>query len=451
MISDHSSIQASVLVDSVKKARPGSAPRLRLKFVPTVPAPLRWSFLLFILCLPFDEVDLGFMSGDLSIARISGLIFFGIYFLYRNPVTGRSGFPPLPRALWFFAAYVCIFLIRHYFDSTRTESILYGVSTLVQLLIFLWVSADLLRDEKLARRSLFAYAVSSSILALGLLGLVPGLSEENIGERVAAFETNPNTAAQHIVLSLLSIMGLVLCGAFPGLRAKVFVTPLGLALIAGLVASGSRAALVAFVIGSGLYLWPHWRSRRVVKSFVIAAFGIGAIIFLVARDPEFVDRIVAASEGEGAGREVIYPVALEMILQDPILGWGPEQALYELGNRLGLPKGRDAHNLYLDIFLSVGLIGAIPFFIGLGLCVHSALKGRTVGGFWLIPLALITANLLACLFHTNITWKPQWLVFAFAIAAGANESFGRTKEAYAAALQRRRPSGRVPMKNAVRA
>lgn len=398
--------------------------------------------------LPFDEVDLGFLSEDLSIARIAGFAFFGTYFLYRNPVTGKTGLPPISPAVWAFVIYVVLFLIRHYFDASRTESMLYGVSTLFQLLIFFWVTTDLLKDEKLARRALFAYAVSSAILALGLLGLVPGLSEESIGERIIAFETNPNTAAQHIALSLLSLMGLVLSKAFSGLKGKIIVAPIALALLGGLVTSGSRASLVGFLIGSAVYMLPHWRSRRVMQSFLIAAVGIGAVIVMVARDPEFVERLTEASEGQGAGRENIYPVALEMILQDPILGWGPESALYELGNRLGVPKGRDAHNLVLDVFLSVGLLGAIPFFVGVGFCVRSALKGRTKGGFWLIPLTLIVCNLVASLAHTNITWKPQWFVFAFAIAAGVGASSARNKGASAKSIGGRRPSNGGSVKGA---
>ncbi|HZD39098.1 MAG TPA: hypothetical protein VE131_00155, partial [Terriglobales bacterium] len=54
---------------------------------------------------------------------------------------------------------------------------------------------------------------------------------------------------------------------------------------------------------------------------------------------------------------------------------------------------------------------------GLYLCLRYAWKARH-GVFGMLPLALLVTVLSANLAHTFLTRKPQWLILAFAAAAG---------------------------------
>ena len=47
-------------------------------------------------------------------------------------------------------------------------------------------------------------------------------------------------------------------------------------------------------------------------------------------------------------REKIFPEAVGMILERPLIGWGPLNHVWELGPRVGHPF-RDEHNVYLSI------------------------------------------------------------------------------------------------------
>ena len=70
----------------------------------------------------------------------------------------------------------------------------------------------------------------------------------------------------------------------------------------------------------------------------------------------------------------------------------------------------------LAVLLEVGIIGAIPYLVGLWLCAQSAWRAR-VGGLGLLPLALLS-TVLACGMSGNILrWKTQWLVSALALAS----------------------------------
>jgi O-antigen ligase len=129
-----------------------------------------------------------------------------------------------------------------------------------------------------------------------------------------------------------------------------------------------------------------------------------------------------------AGRQYLYPHAFDMIEAKPLLGWGPGNQQYELYERtkhlefgdpakLKTRKTKAAHNLALEVLTSSGIVGAIPLFICIGLCLWGGWKARaTTQG--ILPFALAMAVLMV---NMTIPWQPAkqgWLIFAYALAYG---------------------------------
>ena len=134
--------------------------------------------------------------------------------------------------------------------------------------------------------------------------------------------------------------------------------------------SGSRGGVLAFLMGGMVYLFPYRRSKRVLTAIFIVTLAISAVVYFVATNSDFLERWNRTYyEGSLEGREIIFSAAIEMILEQPILGWQPVDYYYELGRRIGGPyfsTGRDVHNLFLTVLLQVGVIGAIPFLLDSG-------------------------------------------------------------------------------------
>src|SRR5262249_32724637 len=86
------------------------------------------------------------------------------------------------------------------------------------------------------------------------------------------------------------------------------------------------------------------------------------------------------------------------------------------GSRMGKRGNLAAHNLYTHLFMEVGIVGAVPFLIGLWLCGQGAWKARN-RNLGLLPLALWVAILTAALGGNVIYMKPLWFVLAVTIAA----------------------------------
>jgi O-antigen ligase len=193
-----------------------------------------------------------------------------------------------------------------------------------------------------------------------------------------------------------------------------------LPLLAVIVRTGSRAGLASFAIGFATFLLSPRRSQRRWSLVAMGILVAGALGTMLIQNPILLTRVYEGYSGNLAGRQVLIPASLAMIREQPLLGWQPVAYWEELARRVGqIWAAKDAHNLVLHLLLEVGLVGALPFLIGLFLCVRHAWRARS-GSFGALPLALMLATLSANFTHTYLTRKPQWLVLAFAVAAGTS-------------------------------
>ena len=86
--------------------------------------------------------------------------------------------------------------------------------------------------------------------------------------------------------------------------------------------------------------------------------------------------------------------------------------------RLGHPdeETKNPHNLILFGFVSTGLLGSLPLFIGIGFAVISAWKTRQ-GPHGSLPLAMLIAVLAANMSGLWLFNKLHWMVMAYAMAS----------------------------------
>ena len=144
--------------------------------------------------------DLGFTSGNFTVSKLAGLLFFALYFFHYNPLLLRHGSPRQsqpapPRAVWWFLGYLAIYTLNGFFLPEQFLSELFSpFLTLLQLIVLFWVATNLFKAEKITRHALLAYSVASAIVALGMLLHLPGFSDsmQAVGvERARHWATTP--------------------------------------------------------------------------------------------------------------------------------------------------------------------------------------------------------------------------------------------------------------------
>ena len=383
-----------------------------------VPKNIHYAFLIFVFTIPFQDVELPYITGGLlSLANLSGLIFFALYLFH--VFLFEKSLPQIPAAMRWFALYFLVFALGGLLlDDEPGRTYALRLMTLCQILGFFWCAADLLKDEKLVRRCLFVFTGSCVILAVGSLLHLPGFVPE-VDERIRALGMNPNRSAALMVYASIILTASCLNEKKWSMNRKLFVLGLKIPLFALLVSTGSRAGIGAYVIGVAAYfLVPGGIDRKLIAALAVVVSVTTLLLFLLSNQgaTERWERFF--EEGHTTGRGEIYSSALDMISERPIVGWGRDNGFEELGARLGVHGRLDAHQFLLYLLIEVGFIGTMPFLIGLAFCLLAAWKARQ-GRLGILPFTLLVTALAMMMTHTSLTAKPLWLFLALSLAAGA--------------------------------
>ncbi len=375
--------------------------------------PLRWAFLVFVLLIPFEAIDTGLERFTPS--KFAGYVLLLVGLLYPG-----TAFRRFPAAGWFFVFNFLVFasLIPFQPDiyQDKIRSYLFGRT---QMLVLFWISYNLLRHRRIAK--LFLGCFSISCFGLALLNVL-GIAAEGVArrgsERISAFGQDPNNVAAMFSVGVLAMLGLVYGRIREG-RARNLVVWVMLPVVAVAIArTGSRGSLAALAGGLLVFLLRKGTPWTKVRNLAIVAIALGVLAFASLSLEMNRQRWEQTLEGGTmSGRETIFPAAWKLFLEKPLAGWGPATNVYVLGARF-FRESLDTHNLYLYLLTEVGLLGSIPYFAGLFLCLRSAWKSRS-GPQGVLPLAMMIAVLLI---NMSLTWhvrKVYWLILAFALASSA--------------------------------
>jgi O-antigen ligase len=367
---------------------------------------VRAALYLFVLSIPFEMPNRVF---PVEIPTLTGALFLLTTLL--SPV---ASYRRIPGALLWFFAYLWMFgLSTLVSESTHQDLVLTLFVLMLQLVWLLWTLSNVLRDPRVMRGVLitlaFAVAVRAALQVLGI-----GATAHEVwtgGERITAFGQNANLSA--IILSVGAVTLL-------NLRPKIITWPIAAMTGLAIIQTGSRGGLICLTVGLLVWAIGSGRSLRAkIRGVAVGAVVLTALAYGVLRSDMLRTRLLAAAEaGSLAGRENIYPAALSMISEKPVLGWGPIDNQFEIGVRIGEEKKdrRDAHNIVLDLLTSTGILGAIPFLIGYALCLRAAWRARR-GRYDILPLALMAVTFMGCMSGTWIASKILWLTFSIALAA----------------------------------
>ena len=304
--------------------------------------------------------------------------------------------------------------------SYRTESLREVRLVIVEPLIFLGTALVVLRESAArtwAATMLIATGAAISVGAVGEGLMGNGGVEIGAVTRATVTYPGPNNLAFFLERTLLLTAGVALR------RPRWWPVWLLAAIqLAGVLATFSRGALLAVAAGVALILLLTGTRRRWVVLGAAAA-GVGALAFIIARD-RLIDAGVAGSEPT---RFTIWRASARMIADHALTGVGPDQFLYQYWRRYVEPVGwqerytSHPHNLVLDVWLRLGVLGLAAFatlavgvvrllVAGLGRLrsdpvaagALAALAGGLVhgmvdNGFFLADLATLTWFFVACI------------------------------------------------------
>jgi len=402
--------------------QPGIATATPVALPPRGPQPLaqteapgrlvRWALYVFLFSLPFDAPD----QLVLELSTITGSLFLLATLWQARVCYGRQ-----PAALWWFVAYLFIYWVSFALGhSTDRLDALKSFLFYVQAVSIFWACSNLMRHEGVTHRALITLVIAGVILAfLAITGL--GKISETHSGRVVVFGQDPNFEARNLTIALLTAIGLAYGRARAVLRPRLLVWPIAALIITAMVLSGSRGQLLALAAGLWAFSLTGNTLGARVKNMILAVVVIGLCGWGAMQSPMMQRRIQQAESGNLAKREDLFPVAWQMFKERPLTGWGPDNQTV-LAIRLRLPPAlhqtRDTHNTFLQILTGTGILGLIPFLMGLGLCTWASWKARR-GPEGILPFSHMAALWVANQSINFIVLKSQWVLFAYVLASAS--------------------------------
>jgi O-antigen ligase len=375
---------------------------------------VRWGFYGYVFSIPLEYPE---REIPLEVHTITGSVFL-LLALFQARVCFRSA----PRALPWFAAFVVFYLVR----ACLTEHIETGLKlfgNVLQVFFLFWVSYNLLKDVRIARTALLVFVASCTVVVtLGKLGLTDAGNIAARGDvgRLTMFGQDPNFLASRLGLAIIVLAGMALGSYQLPLRYRLLAWPLLALLLATIEYTGSRGGYIALLAGFAVLCLSGASRIRKSSMVIIGLLLIGLSAAISYRSGNMWARMERSLEaGNLSGRERIYPEAWQMFLEQPLYGHGPGDHLYELESRLeDNHQYRDTHNILLDVLTSCGLMGAIPFFISIAICVRAGWQGRA-GPAGIMPFAMVVTLLTMTMSINMSASKTLWLALAYAAAVGS--------------------------------
>jgi O-antigen ligase len=231
-------------------------------------------------------------------------------------------------------------------------------------------------------------------LGAGVVGSWALLERAVTGARVDPFEgtllTGPIGYANG--LGALAAIGLVVCVGFALQRRRLaWAVPLGL-FVPVLLLTGSRAGMLAALLGCGVAAALQQRHRAVAAVLVVGASA--ALAALLVHSPAFL-----------GDRAAYWSAARATVAAHPFSGSGA--GTFGVVHQQA-PYARDAHSLYLQVFSETGVVGLLLVIAFLAIPLVVAIRSGSV-----VPAAGLTVFAL----HAGVDWDWQLPVVTFAALA----------------------------------
>ena len=397
----------------------------------------------FVAFLPWEMV--GELGEFPTVARLIGLLLLitGLF-----AVASRSRIRRLPLTFGVMVLYL-LWSILSISWAIDLPTALPNIVTVVAMLTFVWLIWEFAPtlDRQLCLMQFFVYGLISSVTAQMILFRSMGgggaLQDENM--RYAGGGHDTNYYAELLSVGTLFCVILMFHSRGKGgkmLQYWLFLPVLGMSILL----TGSRTGFIALVV-AGLSILLILRSGGMGKMvmFLVVA---GAIAVLGLRlTPEALMTRMTEENGlseEKLGiRSLIWEAAIKSIQKRPFLGAGSNcvaTAIEETG-----PKRMVSHNLFLTVWVELGVVGLAIQLLLLFLLLREILSmPKTEREIW---LAIMLTWGLFIMSSGSPTAKINWFLFAMVLAQAA--TFRERALAAGAAVGRvlpttNRPAPRFP-------
>ncbi len=247
------------------------------------------------------------------------------------------------------------------FEMTKTVD---TAIKFVKLVVFYYLIVSLIDDKKKFITFMWVFILIITYMSFDSFrlylsgGFIHRMNVDRLQGTTSA-AGDPNSLATTLIVTIPLI--LALATYHKEKLIKFCLYSLSLLMIALMVITGSRTGLVAF-IGIIIAGFIYSRKKFLYGTVIIMVMIVG----WVSLPDQYRERYMLFSEISqdvdqvSSGRWEIWKAGINMIPDRPILGVGAGAFAWAYGSgRYGPPQHMQSHNLYIEIFATMGIIGFI--------------------------------------------------------------------------------------------
>lgn len=361
---------------------------------------------LYCLLLPFEEI-LAFSFGSLN--KIVGiLIILYVIIQYRNNLYLKNS--SIRLCIWII--YLVISIIwsasiswwKYFFQLYFVQSVFFCT--------ILFIPKGKVNIKLIKHSIILAGFIAASILIF--LPNTSVLTDE--GRRTIVLFGNtfdPNLLAAILIISIYVSLSVLYGIKLFSQRILIFIV-VGI-IATGLLLTGSRGALIAFVVSFIMYLFFKTKDRNQRrKSILIFIASIGVLFILLSVLPEnlissrySINNILGLNEYTAGAhnRYTIWQHSLELFISKPILGYGCGNFFPALGT---VYREAASHNMYILLLVEGGLVGFLLFFSFMFRIFKELMIEKNID-----HIIILIAMLILALSLDSITYKYFWFVLIY--------------------------------------
>ena len=388
------------------------------------PRLLRWLAAVFVVATFFDNYTLSrFRIAD-NLASVVGLVLLVAFVVLR-----RAGVLDLRGARGWFVAFLLVTVLEQIAWSSASYSLQQSAHSFrlylqyVQVIVLYFIFSDLARDPRLIRNTGRVFVLA--VMAMSILVNLGFLGSSNPGTgRVGVGDINFNLQSFLYAIGIVTIFCWILA-RWPRLGAIEIGLIVGAcSMVVAAANTGSRGGAAALLVGLAVAAALSFRRKRFSAWMVAVPLAIGGIAFGLVTNEVLRGRAEATIyEGDTGLRVQLSQASLGLMKDDPLMGRG---ALFasDLGSSLGLGRRIGAHNAYFELLLAFGVLGFIPWAIGVAVTTLGVWRSRA-SPWGPLFLALLAATLCFAAVSNLAHVKYFWILLAVLANAGvmAREPF----------------------------
>ncbi len=369
---------------------------------------------LFVFSIVFEYWNPFGLGGVFSIAKMATILYIITSLPFLNERLSLH-------KIKIFVVPITLYLLLEILSSLRfiihvnSFSDILPVRIVKYLFLLVFIVNHLMRHPFLLTKILKVYIYSAITLSI-LFSFGIGIEETEKVSRLVLFGENPNGIGLKAALALLMILSLIL-EKYDITKVEKIIFIIGtFPLTALVVATASRGAILVLFAGAAIMLLLLKKNVLVKVPILALAAIIGSyLLAFVLSDELMYARIQLTLEDGNTGRNDLWEASFNIFMDHPIIGVGRAGFKPLMEEYYGSAMG--AHNAFLEILASTGIIGFIIFMVFYLNLFKYAVKNYINQKKTLFLLLFLAMTLHLFKAGGVLTQTFTWFIFALIIGA----------------------------------